>query len=210
MSSTTVETKMTRPLSVQNNEASPVPVPPAQWKSLTSEEAEHFLTKGWLRVRNAIKPEYLEGFMEDYWTRLGYDEHDKSTWKEEYVHQPRQREVRAEDFAPEAWAKSLDLVGGEDFVDPVRERYYGDAFISNFGSEGRSKERRIAPGEKDSWHTDDDWYRMFLDSSGNGLTVIHCFSDILDDGGGGTLLCEDGIKGESSYMGDSVLIGQAW
>ena len=48
---------------------------------------------------------------------------------EEYIHLPRHREVKAEDFAPEAWAKSVDIVGGEDKIDPVRERYYGDAFI---------------------------------------------------------------------------------
>ena len=38
-------------------------------------------------------------------------------------------------------------------------------------------------------------YRQFLDSSGNALTIIHCFTDI-PKGGGGTALCEDGIKGE--------------
>ena len=173
----------------------PVPVPRKGWKSLTDDEAEHFLTKGWLRVPNAIPPEIIDKLMADYWVRLGYDEHDKSSWKEEYVHQPRHREIPADEFAPEAWQKCLDIVGGEDFVDPVRERYYGDAFITNFGSEARSKERRITPGEKDSWHTDDDWYRMFLDSSGNALTIVHCFTDILGDGGGGTLLCEDGISG---------------
>ena len=68
---------------------------------------------------------------------------------------------------------------------------------SNFGSEARTKETPIHPNEKNSWHTDDDWYRMFLDSAGNALTVIHCFTDVLGDHGGGTLLCEDGMKGGS-------------
>jgi hypothetical protein len=36
-------------------------------------------------------------------------------------------------------------------------------------------------------------YRQFLDSSGNALTIIHCFTDIPANGGG-TALCEDGIK----------------
>lgn len=41
-----------------------------------------------------------------------------------------------------------------------------------------------------------DWrrYRQFLDSSGNALTIIFCFTDVLPNGGG-TALCEDGIKG---------------
>jgi len=169
--------------------------PIRKYKSLTPEEEEHFLTKGWLRVPGAIKQKYIDEFMSDFWIRLGWDEHDKSTWTEEYVHQPRHREVPAEEYAPVAWDKICDIVGGEDKIDPVRERYYGDAFVSNFGSEARSKEKRISPGEKDSWHCDDDWYRQFLDSSGNALTIVHCFTDILGDGGGGTLLCEDGIAG---------------
>ncbi len=40
-------------------------------------------------------------------------------------------------------------------------------------------------------------YRQFLDSSGNALTIIACFTDV-PPRGGGTALCEDGIKGESN------------
>jgi hypothetical protein len=101
-----------------------------------------------------------------------------------------------EEFCPKAWGKIIDIVGGEDRLDPVRERYAGDAFIINFGTEQRTKETPIVPQDKTTWHIDDDWYRLFLDSSGNALTVIHCYTDILGDNGGGTTLCEDGIKGE--------------
>lgn len=170
---------------------------PQQYKSLAPDEVEHFLTHGWIKVENAIEPQYIERFMKDFWARLDYDEHDKSTWKEEYVSLTRHREVRMEEFCPKAWGKIIDIVGGEDRLDPVRERYAGDAFIINFGTEERAKETPIAPQDKTTWHIDDDWYRLFLDSSGNALTVIHCYTDVLGDNGGGTTLCEDGIKGES-------------
>jgi hypothetical protein len=126
---------------------------------------------------------------------VDYDEHDKSTWHSEYLHLPRHREVSAEEFAPMAWNKIVEICGGEDRIDPVRERYYGDAFIANFGSESKSREEPSFQSQNlKGWHIDDDWYRMFLDSSGNALTVIHVFTDILSQGGG-TCVCEDGIEG---------------
>ena len=168
------------------------------YKYLTPEDVDHFLTRGWLRVPGAIKEEYIDKWMQDFWPRVDYDEHDKSTWHTEYLHLPRHREVPAEEFAPEAWNKIIEVVGGEDRIDPIRERYYGDAFIINFGTEEKAKQKVDSPpSEKKGWHIDDDWYRLFLDSTGNAITVIHCFTDI-PPRGGGTYLAEDGIKGKLS------------
>ncbi|GMK55989.1 hypothetical protein CspeluHIS016_0210450 [Cutaneotrichosporon spelunceum] len=158
---------------------------------LTPAEAAHFLDHGWLRIPNAIAPEYLS-WLDTLWVRLGMDGQDKTTWTEEYVKLPRHREVRAEDFCPTAWGKICELVGGEDRIDPMRERWYGDQFIVNFGRDDLVGTRH-EPDELRGWHTDNDWYRQFLDSSGNALTLIFCFTDI-PAGGGGTCLNEDGIK----------------
>lgn len=171
--------------------------PKTPYKYLTQEEADHFLTHGWVRVENAIKPEYIDAWMADLWTRSGYDENDKSTWALEYLHLPFHRQVRNEDFAPDAWNKIVEIVGGEDKIDPVRERWIGDNFVINFGSEERSKTKvNISPKEKRGWHCDNDWFRQFLDSSGTALTIMNCFTDI-PARGGGTWLCEDGISGKS-------------
>jgi hypothetical protein len=168
----------------------------AQYDHLTQEEADHFFTKGWLHVKKSIKQEYIDDWMKDLWVRVDYDEQDKSTWVNPYLHLPRHREVLAEDFAPEAWGKIVDICGGIDRIDPVRERYYGDAFIINFGTEENTKdEAAFKPQDQKGWHTDDDWYRMFLDSSGNALTIIHVFADI-PARGGGTWVCEDGLEGK--------------
>ncbi|BCS22555.1 uncharacterized protein APUU_30780A [Aspergillus puulaauensis] len=173
------------------------------YKHLSPEEVNHFLTKGWLCVPGAIKEEYIHKWMQDLWVRVGYDEHDRSTWHSEYLHLPRHREVPAEQFTPEAWDKIVEICGGADRIDPVRERYYGDAFIINFGSSEKASQiddsAPFRPQDLRGWHTDDDWYRMFLDSSGNALTVIHAFTDI-PARGGGTCVCEDALKGVVEYL----------
>lgn len=172
------------------------PLPPSKpYTYLTDAEAEHFLVHGWLRVEGSFEKKYIDEWMPDFWTRTGYDEHDKTTWKEEYLHVAHHRQVRNEEFCPKAWGKIVDLCGGEDRIHDTRERWVGDNFIVNFGSEARSKEDPAShpPQAKRSFHFDNDWYRTFLDSSSTAMTIIHCFSDIPKNGGG-TWLCEDGIK----------------
>lgn len=172
--------------------------PKTPYKSLTPEEAEHFLTHGWLKAPGAIKPEYIDAWMADFWVRTGFDEHDKTTWKDEYLHLPHHRQQRHDEFCPEAWGKISDICGGEDRIDPERERWIGDNFIANFGSDVRSKSQiEYSPKEKTGWHCDNDWYRQFLDSSGTAMTIVHCFTDV-PARGGGTWLCEDGIARKSS------------
>jgi hypothetical protein len=196
---------------------------PRQYYHLTPEDRAHFLEHGWLRVPSSIKKKYIDAWLSDMWVRLGMDENDKSTWSTEYLKLPRHREEKAEEVCPEAWEKMCELVGGEEMVDPVRERHYGDQFIINFGTEEltRSKAKvdyHALPG----WHCDNDWsvalfqpsqlrrrvvevdthadhlryrYRCFVDSSNNALTVILCFTDI-PASGGGTALAEDSFKSE--------------
>ncbi|KZO97766.1 hypothetical protein CALVIDRAFT_545037 [Calocera viscosa TUFC12733] len=173
---------------------------PVEYKYLTQEQRDFFLKHGWLKIPGAINKKYLDEWMKDLWIRLDYKEDDPSTWKEEYVKLPRHREVPAEEFAPDAWKACVELVGGEDRIDPVRERYMGDHFILNHGSEYWTT--HDSPPEKTpGWHTDNDWYRQFLDSSGIALTLIHCFTDI-EPRAGGTYLCEDGMTGVCKYLYD--------
>ncbi len=74
-----------------------------------AEQQEFFVEHGWLKIPNAIDPKYLEEWMEDFWVRLGWDENDKSTWKEEYLKMPRHREVETEKFCPNAWKAMCEL-----------------------------------------------------------------------------------------------------
>lgn len=174
------------------------PLPDSKpYACLTDEEAEHFLVHGWLKVEGGFERKHIDEWLPDFWVRTGYDEHDKTTWKEEYVHVAHHRQVRNEEFCPKAWGKIMDLCGGEDRIHEARERWVGDNFIVNFGSEARAKEDPAShpPQTKTSFHSDNDWYRAFLDSSSTALTIVHCFTDIPKNGGG-TWLCEDALKGE--------------
>ena len=76
-----------------------------EYKSLSPEERQHFVEHGWLRVPGAIKQKYIDAWLAPFWDRLGWDEHDKSTWTQDYLKMPRHFEVPVEEFCPEAWAK---------------------------------------------------------------------------------------------------------
>jgi hypothetical protein len=78
---------------------------PAEYKYLSPEERQHFVEHGWLRVPNAIKPQYVKEYNSWLWDRLGWDEHDKSTWTADYLKMPKHREVPVEEFSPDAWNK---------------------------------------------------------------------------------------------------------
>ncbi|RSH85422.1 hypothetical protein EHS25_004818 [Saitozyma podzolica] len=166
----------------------------------TDEERAHFPEHGWLKVENVIDPKYIEECMADLWPRLGYDPEDKSTWKETYIKLPRHREVPTHQLCPDAWNKMVEIVGGDDKIDPVRERHYGDQFVINFGNEYWKSQEEL-PTEAKGWHTDNDWYRQFLDCSGNALAIICCFTDI-PARDGGTLVADDGIPGVCQYLHD--------
>jgi len=105
---------------------------PRKYTHLTPSDISHFLEHGWLHVPSAIKPQYVSSWMSDFWVRIGWDPEDASTWTESYLKMPRHREVRCEEFCPEAWAKMCEIVGGEELVDEVRERWYGKQIICLF------------------------------------------------------------------------------
>jgi hypothetical protein len=148
-----------------------------EYSYLTAEQREFFLEHGWLRIPNAIDKNVLDKWMSDLWVRLGWDEHDKSTWKLDYLKMPKHHEIPSSEFSPDAWKAMCEIVGGEDKIDKEREYLTGDNFIPNFGSEYWKTHSHSVEDAK-GWHTDNDYYRQFLDSSTNALTIINCFTDV--------------------------------
>ena len=157
---------------------------------------------GWISIRNCFTKEQAEDWMKNLWTRLGYDKTDSSTWVLEKINMPILNYVDAVEFAPKAWGAICELSGGEDRVDEA-SRMWGDNFIVNFGKE-KLKGKIIGPRELDNWHVDGDSFIHFLDSPEQGLLVIPCFTDVLEDGGA-TYICPDGIGIVARYLHDNQL-----
>ncbi|KZT54362.1 hypothetical protein CALCODRAFT_438776 [Calocera cornea HHB12733] len=167
---------------------------PVKYEFLSAEQQEHFFKHGWIKIPNAINKKYIDAWLNRLWIRLGWDKDaGPRGWEGEYVKFVRHEEVPFQEFAPDAYKACMELCGGEDRVDPIRNMRHGDHFIINNGSD-YWETHDCDPKDRPGWHTDNDWYRQFLDSSNNALVVIHLFTDV-PPRGGGTFLCEDGIAG---------------
>ena len=54
-------------------------------------------------IRGCFSRAAAAEFTAHIWQRLGYDEHDPSTWTEPLVHMPSRRRLDVHEFAPRAW-----------------------------------------------------------------------------------------------------------
>jgi hypothetical protein len=162
---------------------------------LCVKERKHFVEHGWLRIPNAINPEYLDAWVKNFWIRLEADLNNKLTWDHEFLKMLRHREVpNEESYTKTAWGKVTEILGGTDRLHPSWERYFGDQFITIFGNkywETHDQPLREAEG----WHMDNNWSRQVLDSGGYTLTLIFLFTDC-PERGGGTYVCEDALPGQ--------------
>lgn len=171
--------------------------PPAP---LTDAEKDHFITHGWLRLKNCFTREQAAAATADVWTRLGMDPSDKATWTRERIHMAHHREFDAAEFAPRAWAAVSELCGGEDRIMPWT-RQWRDSLIVNLGTpEGESK--TVEPRDLKGWHVDGDFFVHYLDSPEQALLVIPLFTDIVP-GAGGTIICPEAIPKVAKYLFDN-------
>lgn len=170
------------------------------YKFLTPEQIEHFMTYGWVSIPEAFTRQQAEIWTKDLWVRLGYDKEDPSTWVLEKINMPTINVVDVREFAPKAWGAICELSGGEDRVAEI-SRHWGDNFIVNFGKE-KLKGRIVSPRDLDNWHVDGDNFIHHLDSPDQGLLIIPCITDVLENGGA-TYICPDGIKVVAQHLHDN-------
>lgn len=149
-------------------------------RTLTKDEIEHFISRGYVVIRDAMPRDFVARQVDRMWTRLGYDRSDRSTWARERIHMELRDRWTVSQLAPRVWGAVLDLVGGEERIEMPYT--WGDGFIVNLGV--RADEPWEGPSRKSpGWHKDGDFFRHFLDSPEQGLLTLVLWTDVRSKGG---------------------------
>jgi hypothetical protein len=175
---------------------------------LDAEQVEHFLARGYVVVRGCFTREEAAHYTDTLWTRLGYDEHDPSTWAKSSIHMPDRRDIDVATFAPKAWRAACELVGGEDRISSDVPYRWNDAFIVNlwegteppWAPEPRAAWEPASP-RSPGWHKDGDFFRHFLDSPEQGLLTLVLWSDV-HHRGGATFVAADSVGPVARFLAE--------
>ena len=112
--------------------------------TLTDEQADHFVQRGYVAVPGCLDPELAQRWTDLAYRRLGYDPDDPATWSEEIVWMDRHSTAPVTEISPRGWGALCDVVGGEQRIDPhayeIESQHFttidalewSDAFIVNF------------------------------------------------------------------------------
>lgn len=163
-----------------------------KYQVLTDEQVEHFLTRGYVHLRECFSRKIAKKMTDHAFERLGFDRDDPSTWKNTYISMPPSMKFNPAKLSPRAWGAACDLVGGEERIWPGCLGYWGNNFVANLGHGADSPWDPPTSPRVDGWHKDGDWFHHFLDSPEQALLPIFIWSDI-EHKGGGTFLAVDSV-----------------
>ncbi len=181
------------------------------YSALSDEQVQSFLDNGYLVVKQCIDPDFVKRWVDRGFERLGYDQHDSTTWKKNILWMKNESEAAIKEVAPRAWAALLDVVGGEDRLEtqvvdtpakyyPINSFNWSDALIVNLRN-GHDKPWQPPSAQSNGWHKDGGYFRHFLDSPEQGLLTIVCWTDMLHQGGG-TFIAPDSVGVVARYLRD--------
>lgn len=183
-----------------------------KYKVLTKEQVQHFLDQGYLVVKGCFEPEFARRWVDEAYTRLGYDSHDPATWEKEIVWMDRQNRLPVKEISAKAWDAICDVVGGEarleETVMEIESAHFttidsfewSDAFIVNF-KRGADQPWQPPSAQVGGWHKDGSYFRHFLDSREQALLTIVYWSDVGQQGGG-TFIAPDSIRHMARFLAD--------
>lgn len=165
---------------------------------LTQEQADHFVEKGFVKIKACFEKADVQDWLDLSYVRLGYDKDDPSTWEEERIHMPSMNRRKVAELAPKAWHGICDVMGGAERIDG--EPSWGDGFIINFNKDADDPWKPSA--ERGGWHKDGNFFRHFLDSSEQGLLTVVVWDDVLPDSGG-TVLAPESVANVAKLLYDN-------
>jgi hypothetical protein len=177
---------------------------------LNDEQVNSFLDRGYLIVRDCLDLTVADRWMDEAYTRLGYDKHDPSTWVKDIIWMDHQNKMPIRELAPKAWAAILDVVGGEDRLETqimskpkthfssVNSFVWSDAFIVNF-HRGAGEPWQPPSPHITGWHKDGSYFKHFLDSREQALLTVVLWSDMRHQGGG-TFVAPDSVRVVARYL----------
>jgi hypothetical protein len=168
------------------------------YRQLTDEQAEHFLERGFVTVPGAFDAAAAQQWLDDGWTRFGYDRDDPGSWAEKRIHLPARSHVDARTFAPAAWGSAMELAGGEERVSLPWQ--WGDGFIANLGV-GDDRQWQPPSPAVGGWHKDGDFFRHFLDSPEQALLTLVLWTDMRPRGGG-TFVAADSVPVVARFLAE--------
>ncbi|MFC4812522.1 hypothetical protein [Paenibacillus sp. GCM10023250] len=164
-------------------------------KVLTKDQIDHFMARGWVKVKEAFPRELALECQRFIWEKLrpaGIDANDRATWNKPMHYLREAYSGGAFDRCNTArMADAIeDLVGHGRWID--RGVYGQEEVVSTWGwwpvnfSFGAERPWTVPTA---GWHWDGGHFRHYVDSPDQGLLCLCIFSEI-GPRGGGTLIVE--------------------
>ena len=182
----------------------------SKYRVLSEEQVQSFLNNGYLVVRDCVDVDVANRWIDEAYGRLGYDRNNPDTWEKDLVHMDHKNFMPVREVAPKAWGALLDVIGGEDRLEPTVMRIesahfttinsfdWSDSFIVNF-RRGADKPWQPPSAKVTGWHKDGSYFKHFLDSREQALLPIVLWSDMLHQGGA-TFISPDSVKVMARYL----------
>lgn len=182
------------------------------YRILNDEQVQSFLDNGYLVVHDCLDLDTANRWIDQAYTRLGYDRDDPSTWEKDIVWMDHLNQVPVPSIAPKAWDAILDVVGGEDRLETqvmglgpghfttINSFTWSDSFIVNF-RRGSDQPWQPPSAKSPGWHKDGSYFRHFIDSREQALLTIVLWSDMRHQGGG-TFIAPDSVRVIARYLAE--------
>lgn len=154
---------------------------------LSEEEIQHFINKGYVAIKDAVRKDVREQWYKEGLKRLSLV---KQVPDNGIIELTSTRKVFLHDIAPRAWKAVTQLLGGES---RVKVQEVSDDY--NFNTRFVSDNEWLPPHQHTTgWHIDGDYFKRYLDSPEQALLCLILWSKVGPKEGGTFLACDSVAK----------------